>query len=302
MYYIGTVECDPNYLAHYGKKGQKHGIRNYQNKDGSLTPLGREHYGVGPPREDSGRYPSAAERGTYRPRKYYNDDGSLNEAGISKLNQKVAKLQAYKDRETAKIDKIFQKRTKDAREALEMHKKHVEDLANRDRSDYTDFDKEREYQEGKELLDKISVANAHIDYEKTLHRIAKQKIDNIESVGADRMERAGRAVMKALPYIAGMGVSIGIGALTGMGNFGVRAAANGMTTTALGLLNPNKSYKGRVTAKDERDAMGYVGKKWKKDNARWQEQLDQTYHPPEPRYEGGYYDPEKKEYVHHIRL
>ena len=36
-----------NYLVHYGVKGQKWGVRQYQNLDGSLTPLGREHYGVG---------------------------------------------------------------------------------------------------------------------------------------------------------------------------------------------------------------------------------------------------------------
>ena len=43
---------DPEYesLMHSGVKGQKHGVRRYQYKDGSLTPLGREHYGVGPPR------------------------------------------------------------------------------------------------------------------------------------------------------------------------------------------------------------------------------------------------------------
>lgn len=34
-------------LAHHGVKGQKHGIRRYQNEDGSLTAAGREHYGVG---------------------------------------------------------------------------------------------------------------------------------------------------------------------------------------------------------------------------------------------------------------
>ena len=39
------------YLAHYGVKGQKHGERKYQNKDGSLTPLGRVHYGVGAARK-----------------------------------------------------------------------------------------------------------------------------------------------------------------------------------------------------------------------------------------------------------
>ena len=36
-----------SYLIHYGVKDQKHGVRRYQNKDGSLTALGRIHYGVG---------------------------------------------------------------------------------------------------------------------------------------------------------------------------------------------------------------------------------------------------------------
>ena len=32
-------------IYHHGIKGQKWGVRNYQNPDGSLTPLGRQHYG-----------------------------------------------------------------------------------------------------------------------------------------------------------------------------------------------------------------------------------------------------------------
>ena len=31
-------------LMHYGIKGQKWGIRRYQNKDGTLTPAGRKKY------------------------------------------------------------------------------------------------------------------------------------------------------------------------------------------------------------------------------------------------------------------
>ena len=34
------------YLAHHGIKGQKWGVRRYQNDDGTLTPEGRRHYGV----------------------------------------------------------------------------------------------------------------------------------------------------------------------------------------------------------------------------------------------------------------
>jgi len=34
------------YLMHHGIKGQKWGVRKYQNQDGSLTPEGRKRYGV----------------------------------------------------------------------------------------------------------------------------------------------------------------------------------------------------------------------------------------------------------------
>ena len=40
-------------LYHHGIEGQKHGIRRYQNLDGSLTPAGRARYGVGPARDKS---------------------------------------------------------------------------------------------------------------------------------------------------------------------------------------------------------------------------------------------------------
>lgn len=35
-----------DYLAHYGVEGMRWGVRRYQNEDGSLTALGREHYGI----------------------------------------------------------------------------------------------------------------------------------------------------------------------------------------------------------------------------------------------------------------
>lgn len=33
-------------LVHHGAKGQRWGIRQYQNADGTLTPLGKVHYGI----------------------------------------------------------------------------------------------------------------------------------------------------------------------------------------------------------------------------------------------------------------
>lgn len=54
-------------IMHYQVKGAKHGVRRWQNPDGSLTPAGRVHYGVGEarnsartdndrPSQTSGRY------------------------------------------------------------------------------------------------------------------------------------------------------------------------------------------------------------------------------------------------------
>ena len=42
-----SKECEGAYLIHYRTPGSKNGMRLYQYKDGSLTPLGRIHYGIG---------------------------------------------------------------------------------------------------------------------------------------------------------------------------------------------------------------------------------------------------------------
>ena len=44
---ICVVRFRDSSLMHYGVSGQKKGVRRYQNEDGSLTPEGKEHYGVG---------------------------------------------------------------------------------------------------------------------------------------------------------------------------------------------------------------------------------------------------------------
>lgn len=55
------------YLAHHGIKGQKWGIRRYQNSDGSLTDAGKK--------------------------RYYNQDGSLTKAGTRENNKRLKEYQ-----------------------------------------------------------------------------------------------------------------------------------------------------------------------------------------------------------------
>jgi len=45
-YYIAGFPITDE-LWHHGVKGQQKGVRRYQNEDGTLTSLGRKHYGVG---------------------------------------------------------------------------------------------------------------------------------------------------------------------------------------------------------------------------------------------------------------
>jgi len=45
------MEISETYLAHHGIKGQRWGVRRYQNADGSLTVEGRKRKGLGTPRK-----------------------------------------------------------------------------------------------------------------------------------------------------------------------------------------------------------------------------------------------------------
>lgn len=44
---LAGADFDENYIKHHGVKGQRWGERKFQYKDGSLTALGRQHYGIG---------------------------------------------------------------------------------------------------------------------------------------------------------------------------------------------------------------------------------------------------------------
>lgn len=56
-----------SYLMHYRTKGSKNGQRLYQYKDGSLTPLGYIHYGIGKGRKKGSQEPEPAEKKVHGP-------------------------------------------------------------------------------------------------------------------------------------------------------------------------------------------------------------------------------------------
>lgn len=98
-----------SYLMHYRMGGEKKGVRRYQYEDGSLTPEGRIHYGVGPARvaKDINRaakeYKKSMERHGNKQRvdvrpiaRLVNQSSGLNASDILTLDE-VKKTKEYTD-------------------------------------------------------------------------------------------------------------------------------------------------------------------------------------------------------------
>lgn len=82
---------DNEYLEHHGVPGMEWGKRRYQYEDGSLTPLGREHYGVGPARDDT------------------SNDGGKKKKKFLTINivSKKDKLKAQQEAENEELDRMI---------------------------------------------------------------------------------------------------------------------------------------------------------------------------------------------------
>lgn len=86
-----------NELYHFGTKGMKWGVRRYQNEDGSLTSLGREHYGYGQARTVNGKKLTPEEKQARREQKIKEFEAK-QESKRQKMNE-----EGYKDRSEAAI-------------------------------------------------------------------------------------------------------------------------------------------------------------------------------------------------------
>ena len=94
LYYIGDVAYDSSYLAHHGIKGQKWGVRRFQNPDGTLTEAGKVRY-YGEMRSEDEKWASVKKntrRGYERALNRYEQV-----YGEEYANQRIAQKQAQKN-------------------------------------------------------------------------------------------------------------------------------------------------------------------------------------------------------------
>ena len=94
--YYGYYPKSPYDVEHYRTPGSKNGQRLYQYKDGSLTPLGRIHYGVGPARDSKVIEADNARRAEKRAERQSARDAIRSEKQAQK-DAVAAEKQAKKD-------------------------------------------------------------------------------------------------------------------------------------------------------------------------------------------------------------
>lgn len=119
-----AINSEANFLAHHQVKGAKHGVRRYQNEDGSLTPLGREHRRLTRPSR-AGKSKSA-EPAKKKPTLKEVYEASKQKRAAKKEADVAAKKKAAQEAETQRLAKQQEEvqRAKAAQEKYVAEAKH----------------------------------------------------------------------------------------------------------------------------------------------------------------------------------
>lgn len=123
------------YLVHHGIKGQKWGVRRYQNEDGSLTPAGKKRISKQYEREskktmsDLSRSYNRMQLNAYNRAADYMNDGGIarfNEAQRKKYGEKYAERDSYVEDYQNLFDAEFTKRMNQSLDNFYKNSKHYQ--------------------------------------------------------------------------------------------------------------------------------------------------------------------------------
>lgn len=132
------------YLAHHGVKGQKWGVRRWQNSDGSLTPDGKIHYGKGNKKEaegTTGNKPKAGNSsfttGNKRQDRFIAKEQKRSDRNDKRVEKKLEKLaNKYKKTNNDKYSKKFDDTYRDFDYRNKVQKEYVKRLKSISNSDF----------------------------------------------------------------------------------------------------------------------------------------------------------------------
>jgi hypothetical protein len=111
---------EKNELLHWGIKGQKWGIRRFQNKDGSLTPAGKKKYGDKSDESPDGKTKSSETKAKASDGKFARPHKSTKQMSEEELIKAINRLN---------LEKQYKQALKDVQpEAVSRGKKTVADI------------------------------------------------------------------------------------------------------------------------------------------------------------------------------
>lgn len=176
-------KAEESYLAHYGIRGQKWGMRRYQNSDGSLTSEGRERYG------SSGNKLTRENKKEIR-REYKADNKKAFEIGKqATISARAADIARAKEARAQK--RYDRKQTAKRKEKLETAKKLRKDW------------------------DKTAALNKKLAEEHCKELASKYGADHIKNIKYDRKGRINEKVHTGKDYAKAYGLSLLSGAASG---------------------------------------------------------------------------------------
>lgn len=137
-YYANLIKANRD-LEHHGVKGQSWGKRQYQNPDGTLTPLGREHYGYGSQKDAFSAKATAAKALAkvyeVNEKTYKNSNKTLSSMNAAAKNQYLKKAE---EAQRAANEKKYAKHDS----KMEKYRQKLENSAERKHNSYKkEFDK-----------------------------------------------------------------------------------------------------------------------------------------------------------------
>lgn len=198
-----------NYLAHYGTKGQKHGFRQYQNLDGSLTPLGRIHYGVGEARkkatatakkvsgavkkapDTAGKIIRNAPKNISKAAKSAVKSAKKTARDLSK--QRKASVEASKQRrQKAKVERTKRKEIRRKEEAEKLARKIAERESKKRLADLKDEFEQGKINDAKKRIDRLVNKQTRIQEKAYLKEQEKALKRSMKKVKADAARDAKR--------------------------------------------------------------------------------------------------------------
>ena len=98
---------ETNYLAHHGVKGQKWGVRRYQNKDGSLTSKGKQRYSDEERKKNGQELNEAISRS-----RSHSDTGRPSAKEVWKTSETMKKFYEITKNDYKKRNDIYDEKTK----------------------------------------------------------------------------------------------------------------------------------------------------------------------------------------------